>query len=147
MPTRYRMKPVQILLVQPGEDEVADIKYALDKLDLYYELSWARNAHEALHTLTEKSIRKLTPDLVLIDEELPDGNGRTLARKIREEKQWKHFPCFLLVSPDSGIAREPPDMEELSGYINKPFSISGMATSGSLNLVMDLINSNHFRRL
>lgn len=147
MQTRYKIKPVQILLVQQNEEEVAGIKYALDKLDLYYELSWARNGSEAIRLLKDKAIRKLIPDLVLIDDELPDRNGRMLAHEIRKEKQWRQFPCFLLVAPDNTVSLGPPDMEELSGYINKPFSINGLATSGSLNLMMDLINSSNYRRL
>jgi CheY-like chemotaxis protein len=146
MQIRYTLKPVQILLVLHSEEDAAGIKYALDKLELYYELSWARDAGEALSVLKERTIRKLIPDLVLVDEELPGNNGRMLVRDIRKEKSWKQFPCFLLVTPEKPIATEPPEMEELSGYINKPFSINGLAKSGSLNLVMDLINSSNYRK-
>ncbi len=136
------MKPVQILLVYRNETEVADIKYTLDKLELYYELSWASSAAEAIMVLQDKTIRRQIPDMVLIDEELQDKKGVDLLKDIRSRKDWQQFSCFLLISPDHPAASEPTDLPGLSGYINKPFSMNGAASSGSLNLVMDLMNRN-----
>jgi CheY-like chemotaxis protein len=142
-----RLKPIRILLVQHNEEEVIDIKYALDKLELYYEFSWAKTADEAIAILSERTQRKQFPDMVLIDYELPGTNGKQLLQAIRGKDQWKSFSCFLLVSPDMKIAMEAPDIPGLSGYISKPFSLSGPASSGALKLVMDLINRNEYSRL
>lgn len=142
-----RLKPVQILLIQDNEQEVADIKYALDKLELYYEFSWAKDAAEALAVLSDRTQRRLLPDMVLIDHDLPGTDGKELLKTIREKEQWKNFSCFLLVSPNAKLALEPPDVPGLSGYISKPFSVSGPASSGSLKMVMDLINRSEYHRL
>jgi CheY-like chemotaxis protein len=143
-----RMKrPVQVLLVQHNEEEVSNTKFALDKLELYYEFSWAKTAEEALAILSAKTHKKQVPDMVLIDYELPGADIGSLLKTIRERDQWKEFSCFLLVSPDTPVAMEPPDIPGLSGYISKPFSVSGTASSGSLKLVMDLINHSEYRRL
>jgi CheY-like chemotaxis protein len=141
-----KIKPVQILLVQPDEEEAEDIKNALDRMELYYEFSWARNPQEAMVLLKEKSLRRVMPDMVLIDDDMPGKTAKKLVADIRAEKEWRQCSCFLLVSPDASVKSGQPDIPGLSGYISKPFSISGAGSSGSLNLVMDLINRNQFKR-
>lgn len=135
-----RLKPVQILLVQHDENDVKDFRSALNKLELYYELSWAKNDVEAIALLQYKTHRKLLPDMMLIDYQLPDYNWSDLLKIVRNKEQWRQFPCFLLVNRDISFNWKPPDIPGLSGYISKPFSVSGPASSGSLKMVMDLIN-------
>lgn len=126
---------------------MAEIKYALDKLEFYYELSRARNAVEAIALLKDRSLRNILPDIVLIDSDLPGSSGLELVKEIRREKTWRQFSCFLLVSPGHSVPYEAPELPGLSGYINKPFSLSGASSSGKLHLMMDLMNRNEYRRL
>jgi DNA-binding response OmpR family regulator len=147
MTKRTSIHALQILLVEEREEEVEEIKYELDKLELYYELSWARNAVEAIELLKDRSLRNILPDIVLIDSNLPDSSGLELVIEIRREKNWRQFSCFLLVPPGHSVPNGSPELPGLSGYINKPFSLSGATSSGKLHLMMDLMNRNEYRRL
>lgn len=69
----------KILLVEDDEMIRNSLKEALIQKD--YEVIFAINAKEGLEKMNE------TIDLIIMDIQLPDGNGITLCRQIREQYQ------------------------------------------------------------
>ena len=69
----------KILLVEDDEMIRNSLKEALIQKD--YEVIFAINAKEGLEKMNE------TIDLIIMDIQLPDGNGITLCRQIRERYQ------------------------------------------------------------
>lgn len=62
------------------------------------------------------------PDLLLLDLNLPDGNGLDLLRQIRQEKI--HFPVILLTANDTDDDVVNGLEQGADDYITKPFSLA-----------------------
>ena len=64
-------------------------------------------------------IKRLKPDLVLLDLVLPGQNGLSL---LRELKKTKVFVC-------SSLPREKVGEEEIAGYVQKPFDVDELMST------------------
>ena len=67
-----------------------------------------------------KRVAAETPDIVLLDLGLPDGDGKDVIRRCRE---WSDVPIIVLSARD----REAEKIEALDlgadDYVNKPFNV------------------------
>jgi CheY-like chemotaxis protein len=60
------------------------------------------------------------PDLILLDFRLPDGDGRSLARRLRNEPATVPIPIVALTArPRREVAREAEELG-FAGYLEKP---------------------------
>jgi CheY-like chemotaxis protein len=83
---------------------------------LGYEVLEADSYAEAIRLLT------LKPDLILLDLELPDGDGWHLAHLIRTQSDTPDVPIMILSSLD-----QPGAMPvQVSGYFEKPLDIAAL---------------------
>ena len=106
-------KALRILVV---DDEPQILRFLRTSLSANgYEVIEAAGAAEALRLATSAS-----PDLILLDLGLPDGDGKEIIKKIRE---WSSLPIIVL----SARAREAEKIEALDtgadDYVNKPFGM------------------------
>lgn len=62
------------------------------------------------------------PSLVLLDINLPDGNGLELLKEIKE--QYPHVPAILLTANDTDMDNVEGLEQGADDYITKPFSLS-----------------------
>ena len=108
MSTRRRF-----LLVDDEAAIVRFLKPAVEAND--YEMISAGTVAEAV-----KRIASETPDIVLLDLGLPDGDGKDVIRRARE---WSDVPVIVL----SAREREAEKIESLDlgddDYVNKPFNV------------------------
>ena len=74
----------------------------------------------SLRLLTE-AIQKELPDLLLLDWNLPDGDGLTLCRKLKESFD---FPILMITARDLEIDQVMCLEEGADDYIAKPFSLA-----------------------
>ncbi len=98
------------------DDEAAILRFlkpALDASD--YEMASAGTVAEAI-----KRVASDSPDIVLLDLGLPDGDGKDVIRRARE---WSDVPIIVL----SARERETEKIEALDlgadDYVNKPFNV------------------------
>lgn len=101
------------ILIVDDEKEIADMLNAFLENE-GYEIKKAYNGNDAL-----KILEKSKPDLALLDVMLPDIDGFTLLRKIREKD---FFPVLMLTARSE-------DLDKITGlslgaddYITKPFN-------------------------
>lgn len=83
-----------------------------------YVVSTAENAHDALALLDGRSF-----DLMLLDVRLPDMNGLTLLRQLREQQNLLDMPIIMI----SGLG-QPEDVvsalrDGANDYVTKPFDL------------------------
>ncbi len=68
-------------------------------------------------------IHNFHPNLILLDVELPDGDGRDLCRMIKQSKEMQHIPvvmCTGFDEVDEFLKQQPhPD-----GVLHKPFDMN-----------------------
>jgi two-component system KDP operon response regulator KdpE len=98
------------------DDEAAILRFLKPALEANgYEMASAGTTAEAI-----KRIAAETPDIVLLDLGLPDGDGKDVIRRARE---WSDVPIIVL----SAREREAEKIESLDigadDYVNKPFNV------------------------
>ena len=98
------------------DDEAAILRFlkpALEASD--YEMASAGTVVDAIKRVASES-----PDIVLLDLGLPDGDGKDVIRRARE---WSDVPIIVL----SARERETEKIEALDlgadDYVNKPFNV------------------------
>ena len=138
------MNFTNILLVEDDYLDVIDIRRSLDKLNVLYNLQIAKNGEEAIELLNADGQpgTHITPDIVLIDINMPKMNGLELLTEIRNHPRWKDLKCFIITTSDEKIDRQTARELGVSGYIIKPLKLN----SGSIdafNLMIDLMNSKN----
>ncbi|HVY56279.1 MAG TPA: response regulator [Xanthobacteraceae bacterium] len=107
------MSPLTVLVV---DDEAAILRFLKPALEANsFEARGAGTVAEAI-----KRIAAETPDIVLLDLGLPDGDGKEVIRRVRE---WSDVPIIVL----SARERETEKIDSLDlgadDYVNKPFNI------------------------
>jgi two-component system KDP operon response regulator KdpE len=103
----------QVLVV---DDEAAILRFLKPALEANgYEIASAGSVAEATKRIAAES-----PDIVLLDLGLPDGDGKDVIKRARE---WSDVPIIVL----SARERETEKIEALDlgadDYINKPFNV------------------------
>ena len=103
----------QVLVV---DDEAAILRFLKPALEANgYEMASAGSVAEATKRIAAES-----PDIVLLDLGLPDGDGKDVIRRARE---WSDVPIIVL----SARERETEKIEALDlgadDYVNKPFNV------------------------
>jgi DNA-binding response OmpR family regulator len=81
----------------------------------------ADNGRAALRIVKEQ-----TPDLIVLDEMLPEVHGFGIARRIKGSERYKHIPIIMVSAVYRGW-RYAEDLRESCGvehYIEKPFKIA-----------------------
>ncbi len=98
------------------DDEVAILKFLRPALEASgYEIEVAGTVADATRQIAAKS-----PDIVVLDLGLPDGDGKDVIKSVRE---WSYVPIIVLSARDREIEKiEALDLGA-DDYVNKPFSV------------------------
>lgn len=98
-----------IYIVEDDTDIRGLIEYLLNRMD-YIVLGCA-----TVEIFRKKMAIKF-PDLILLDIMLPDGNGETVCRELKEAAATSHLPILLM-------SANRPTETYANDFINKPFDI------------------------
>lgn len=120
------MKPISILLIEDNPGDVLLTREAFKKEKVKVNLEVVSNGEEAMDFLYKRSPfeNKDTPNLILLDLNLPLKDGRTVLQEINEDKRLKAIPVIVLTTSTS--EKDILDSYSLSAnsYITKPIDIS-----------------------
>ena len=107
-----------------AEDDVRNI-FALSSVfePLGVQLVVARNGREALEQLSTGDV-----DLVLMDIMMPEMDGLTAVRKIRERPEWRNLPIIALTAKAMADDREKCLEAGANDYIAKPIDIDRLVS-------------------
>ncbi|EQA35865.1 putative polar-differentiation response regulator DivK [Leptospira inadai serovar Lyme str. 10] len=104
---------VKVLIV---DDNPINLKLACNVLKAAgFEIITAVDAEGTLHNL-----EKITPDIILMDIELPGMDGLTLTKLLKENNKTKHIPVVALTSYAMKGDQEKAFKSGCVGYITKP---------------------------
>lgn len=134
-------KVVNILLVEDDNLDVIDVKRTLDKMHILNNMVVAKNGEDALKILNDKERRPETsPDIALIDINMPKMNGLEFLSAVRKMDEWKDLKCFIITTSDEKVDRIAAKELGISGYIVKPLKLNNPSSMDAFNLMIDLMN-------
>ena len=131
---------VDILLVEDDNLDVIDMQRSLTKMSILHRTQVARNGEEALDILTKSYPEEYSPDIVLLDINMPKMNGFEFLHAIRNHKDLKDLKVFIITTSDERVDRDAARKLGVAGYIVKPLKLNNPASMDSFNLMIDLMN-------
>jgi len=120
--------PFNILLVDDEPGDIRLTKLALAESRFICDVRTATNGREAMSFLRKEgdNAQVPTPDLVLLDLNMPQMNGREVLEAIKADAQLTRIPVVILTTSDverdivasydlgaRGFVTKPVDMEQL----------------------------------
>ena len=116
------MTDMDILVIEDNPADVRLVREALAEGGVPAELHWAPTGEEALDFLRRRGEHagRRTPDLVLLDLNLPGLHGQEVLSEIKRDPELRHIPVVVLTS-----STEPSDLQRAydagtNAYIAKP---------------------------
>jgi DNA-binding response OmpR family regulator len=111
----------RILVVDDDENILNLEKTILEQKG--FDVTGAAGGAEALRLLGEHTF-----DLVLLDVMMPEVDGFTVCRKIKEDNRLKDIPVIFLTAKGGGEALAEGFESGAVMYINKPFTANKLLT-------------------
>jgi two-component system alkaline phosphatase synthesis response regulator PhoP len=106
---------VQILLVDDEPNILLSLQFLMKRAG--YQVSTATDGEQAL-----SQVEALTPDLILLDINMPKLNGYAVCERIRANPAWQHIRIVLLTAKGREVEKEKGLALGADAYITKPFS-------------------------
>ena len=133
---------VNILLVEDDTLDILDIKRTMEKMNILHRMHVARNGEEAMDFLRDQNPDNpvTSPDLVLLDMNMPKMNGLEFLSVIRKNDAWKDLKVFVVTTSEEKIDKEAAQKLGVSGYIVKPLKLNNPSSMDSFHLMIDLMN-------
>lgn len=117
-----------------GEDNPADvylIRQALEENGVKYNLQVASHGGELIAAISKgASGADATPDLVILDLNLPRHDGLEVLKLIRDNQNFKEVPVVILTSSDSPKDRTAASLLGADCYIRKPSNLEEFLAIG-----------------
>lgn len=89
-----------------------------------YQVDTAENGAKAI-----EQVQASTPDLVLMDVNMPEMDGFAATRALKNDADTKDIPVVLVTSKDQKADKAWGQMLGAAGYITKPYSDSDILTT------------------
>lgn len=120
------------VLIVDDDEEIG--RYIGEELGAFYHFSVCRNGKDGLHELLTNSY-----DVVVSDVMMPEMDGFTMLRLIKQNPNINHLPVIMLTSK-SDISNRLEGLERgAEAYLSKPFSMD------ELHVTIDSLIANHLR--
>ena len=132
--TQSKGRPAEILLVEDNRGDVILAQKAFGKASLPNHITVAGNGMEAMEILRHegKFANAATPDIILLDLNLPKKSGKDVLAEIKSDDKLKRIPVLILSSSRAEIDVVKSYEMYASGYIVKP---------GTLEKYADLVST------
>lgn len=88
----------RLLVVEDNEGDIRLVQEALKRSDSPCEITVAKDGVQAMECLRQESGSVASPDLILLDLNLPLKDGREVLREIKQDDQLKHIPVLVFTS-------------------------------------------------
>jgi CheY-like chemotaxis protein len=111
-----------ILLVEDNQGDVLLTQEAFEETGSDYELFVVNDGQEAINFLEQipPFAEVVTPDLILLDINLPKINGHEVLRYIKTNSNLKHIPVIMLTTSSSEKDISSCYSNYANCYITKP---------------------------
>lgn len=123
------MKPIDILLVEDNEGDILLTTEALKEGEIAKNIAVVNDGWEALQYLEKNGqySKAFTPDLILLDINLPKLNGYEVLQNIRSFDNLKHLPVIILSTSSSEEDILKAHHNYSNCFITKPVEVNDFA--------------------
>ncbi len=117
-------EPFHVLVIEDNEDHAHLVLRYLNRCSLLHTASHVKDGSEALDYFTRcgKLSRCPTPDIILLDLNLPKISGIELLSKLKEDKDLQSIPVVVLTTSDAESDRSTAYHRHANSYLVKPGS-------------------------
>lgn len=112
----------RILVVDDNSSSRELVKFALER-EADYQIEEAANGHDAL-----SRIRRILPDLILMDIQMPEMDGYETLRQIRAHPSCNRVPVVAITAFAMLDDRQKAFEAGFDGYFAKPINIAALRT-------------------
>lgn len=104
---------LKALIIEDNEQNMYMLSFLLEKNN--YEVFQAFNGLDGI-----KVAKECSPDVILLDIQLPEMDGYQIAREFRQRNDFNHIPIIAVTSHAMVGDREKAMASGANGYIEKP---------------------------
>jgi len=105
------------------DDDKEILNYLEEEFEHTYTVFQAHDGKEGWNT-----IRKIHPDIVVCDIQMPEVNGWELCKSLKSDMEYSHIPVILLTVEDSDDSRERGYDCGADSYLEKPINLNLLHT-------------------
>ncbi len=118
--------PAHILLVEDNEGDIILTLEAFEESKVKTTISVAKNGREALDFLFKRGnlSEVKTPDLILLDINLPIYSGHEVLRQIKADSKLRKIPVIMLTTSSNQKDISEAYENHCNSYITKPLEVS-----------------------
>ena len=122
MPESTHPEPIEVLLVEDDPGDVLMTQEAFADYKVANRLAVVNNGEDAIAYMRKQGrfADVPTPDLVLLDLNLPRRNGREVLRDIKEDPELKRIPVVILTTSDAEEDVLASYLLHANAYVRKP---------------------------
>lgn len=126
------MGTANVLLIEDNEADVMLMKISLDGAGLEYRLTSLRDGAKSLEYVGQQSTgaNPASPDIVLLDLNLPKVGGLEVLRQIRAANRFAKIPVVVLSSSQSPGDKAAVLREMNTSFMVKPVDLDGFLELG-----------------
>lgn len=116
------MKNIHILLVEDNDGDILLTTEALEDRKIVNNIEVIKDGGEAIDYLFKKGKYEnaLTPDIILLDINLPKKSGHEVLQVIKSEDKTKHIPVIMLTTSSSDKDINLSYKHHANCFITKP---------------------------
>jgi CheY-like chemotaxis protein len=115
-------RPIEILMAEDSPSDQAITQEAIRHSKLMNRLHIVDNGEQAIEFLKKEGIYTgaPTPDLILLDLNMPRKSGYEVLAEIKEDRRWKHIPVVILTASKSEFDVVSAYKLHANCYVSKP---------------------------
>ncbi|MGM0635423.1 MAG: response regulator [Bacteroidota bacterium] len=119
------MKTANILLVEDNEGDILLTREALSERKLVNEISVVKNGQDAIDFVFKrgKFADAFTPDLILLDVNLPKKSGHEVLKELKSNHETKVIPIIMLTTSSNEKDVLQSYQNHANSYITKPIDM------------------------
>ncbi|MEL7669777.1 response regulator [Methanobacterium sp.] len=120
--TNQTVKQIEILLVEDNEGDVGLVEEVFQEAKIMNNLNIAEDGEEAMLFLHKKGkfSNVSSPDIILLDLNLPGKDGREVLKEIKEDNKLKRIPVVILTTSKAEEDILKSYNLHANSYITKP---------------------------
>ena len=122
MPEPSPAHPIEVLLVEDDPGDVLMTQEAFADYNVANNLSVVTNGEDAISYMRKRGrfVDVPTPDLVLLDLNLPRRDGREVLREIKDDPELRLIPVVVLTTSEAEEDVVASYLLHANAYVRKP---------------------------